>query len=532
MDEAITEVTATLNQAQTAQEIVDTVGTVVRAFAGWYGVAMGLTDPDEPVLHQYWSAPLNDSVRARYLRVPLDVETPQSRSVRTATPVFVPDAATLQAMFPGPFRDAQTEGLGACAALPLVTPDRRTLGSLALMWMDELQFTVDDMEFAERLAAVTSHAVARVQAVERERSLAVALQTALLTLDVRSLDVVVGARYLSADSALKIGGDWYDAIEREDGKVCIAVGDVVGNGLHAATTMGRLRSSLGITALQTTDPARALRYLDDYARHVPGATAATVCIAVHDPARQRLSYVSAGHPPAFLVTPTGRVHLLNGGRSWPLVVTSERERPLPATATFTAGSLLLLYTDGVVERRGEVIDRGIERLAAALRNNWNLPVRPLLGAMLDDLGLERGAPHDDIALIALRSVGSSATHFADALRATSPAIADARGRFRRWLQQTDVDPERIEGMVLSVHEVLANAVEHGSGNDRGKTVHVEACVRSDELVVSVQDSGTWQSGIEWDKPERGRGFRLINHFADSAEIDTGPMGTAVTLTWQ
>src|SRR4051794_4981638 len=190
MSTAISEMTAGMIGARTPQAIVDSVGRVVRAFAGWFGVALGLMDPTDPVLNQYWSAPVSDRVRARYLRVPLHVEAPQTRAVRTAEPVFVPDGATLQAMFPGPFRDAQTEGLGACAALPLIALDGRVLGSLALMWTKELEFTPSDLEFAEQVGAVTAQAVERVEAAERERSVAIALQTALLTMNVRSPAVV------------------------------------------------------------------------------------------------------------------------------------------------------------------------------------------------------------------------------------------------------------------------------------------------------------------------------------------------------
>ena len=93
---------ARLNVARTPQSIADAIGDVARTFAGWFGVAVGLVDASEPVLNLYWSAPLSDSIRARYLRVPLAVETPQTRSVNRNEAVFVPDAATLQAEFPGP----------------------------------------------------------------------------------------------------------------------------------------------------------------------------------------------------------------------------------------------------------------------------------------------------------------------------------------------------------------------------------------------------------------------------------------------
>ena len=119
--DAIAAMAARLNVARTPQSIADAIGDVARTFAGWFGVAVGSSTRSEPVLNLYWSAPLSDSIRARDLRVPLAVETPQTRSVNRNEAVFVPDAERdSQAEFPGPFRDSQTEGLGATAALRLV----------------------------------------------------------------------------------------------------------------------------------------------------------------------------------------------------------------------------------------------------------------------------------------------------------------------------------------------------------------------------------------------------------------------------
>ena len=193
----------------------------------------------------------------------------------------------------------------------------------------ERVFSAEDMDFAVEIAAVAGQALERVRLAERERSVAIVLQNALLALDIRSTRVVVGAQYVSADSDLRVGGDWYDAIERDDGKVVVAVGDVVGSGLDAAATMGRLRSSLGITALQTSDPARILRYLTAHAEASPARCSATVAIVVHDGRRGRINYVAAGHPPGIVIRPGGSVDLLRGGRSWPLDIGFPEERAGP-----------------------------------------------------------------------------------------------------------------------------------------------------------------------------------------------------------
>jgi anti-sigma regulatory factor (Ser/Thr protein kinase) len=526
------EVTARLNEARTAQEIADAVGEVVRSAAGWFGVVLGVTDPVESVLQQYWCAPLRDSISARYTRIPLVLDTPQTRAVRTATPVFVPDAATLQVEFPGPFREMHTEGLGPVTAIPLPSPDGDVLGALALMWTDDVSVGPRERELAERVAEVTSAAVNRVHAGARERLVAVSLQNAFLTLGVQSREAVVGAQYRSSDRALQIGGDWYDAIERPDGRVFVTVGDTVGSGLDAAAAMGRLRSSSAITALQTVDPARVLEYLDAYAAHVPGATMATVAIAVYEPVRRRVKYVCAGHPPPMLVKPSGAVEPLWGARSWPLDVALDSRRPPPAASAFPAGSTLLLYTDGLIERRGENLDHGLELLAACLRRHWTLPVPLLLQSIIDDFGIEEGRGHDDTALIALRSVGVTDQHLVDVFGADRAEVASVRHRVRNWLERAGVATTAADEIVAAVNEVITNAVEHGSNFDPTKLVSVEGGVRDRGLVLTVSDHGQWRPGVEHDTPERGRGFVMADRLSDEVRIDTGSLGTTVTLAWR
>jgi anti-sigma regulatory factor (Ser/Thr protein kinase) len=531
LQEAVVEATSRLNAARTAQEIADAVGEVVRDAAGWFGVVLGLTDPVESVLQQYWCAPLRDSISARYVRIPLALDTPQTRAIQTATPVYIPDAPTLQAEFPGPFRHASTEGLGPCAAFPLTSSSGEVIGSLALMWTTDVAFGPAERTLAEEIGEVTARAVSRVQAAARETSIANALQSAFLSLTVHSPAVVIDAVYRSADTDLQIGGDWYDAIERPDGRVFVTVGDTVGSGLDATAAMGRLRSSSGVTALQTPDPSRVLEYLDDYAGHVPGATAATVAIAVYEPARHRVRYVSAGHPPPAVVRPSGVVELLWGARSWPLDLDLGRERPGPATASFPPGSLLLLYTDGLVERRRESIDQGLERLADSLRRNWTLPIPMLLTAVLEDCGVQEGTAHDDTALIALRAVGASDTHYADVIAAEREQLPHARNRLQRWLERTGFDANQHDAVIVAVNEVIANALEHGSDFDANKLVTIQASASGSSLVVSVRDTGRWRAGVEEERPDRGRGFLLVEELTDQVHIEREPSGTTVTLVW-
>jgi anti-sigma regulatory factor (Ser/Thr protein kinase) len=533
VQDAVGDLTVRLNGARTAQDIADAVGEAVKSVAGWFGVVLGVTDPQESVLQQYWCAPLRDVISARYMRIPLALDTPQTRAARTGTPVFVADAAALQEHFPGPFRAVSTEGLGPVCALPLASSDDgRVLGALALMWTEDLTFGPVERSLADAIGDVTAQAVDRVHATARERSVAVALQDAFLSLTVHSSEAVVGARYSSADSALRIGGDWYDAIERPDGRVFVTVGDTVGSGLAAAATMGHLRSSSGVTALQTTDPARVLQYVDEYAAHVPGAMMATVAIAVYEPRRRRVRYVCAGHPPPILVKPTGSIELLWGARSWPLAVDLDGERPPAASAAFPPGSTLLLYTDGLVERRGENLDAGLEQLVTSVRKNATLPVPLLLPALLDDMGIEDGHVHDDVVVIALRSVGASAQQFVDVFGAARDEVSSARHRVDEWLERSGVSDQARSDIVFAANEIIANAVEHGSDFDPTNLVSVEACLRDGSVIVAISDRGRWRPGVEQETSERGRGFRLVEQLSDEVRIESGSPGTTVTLVWQ
>ncbi len=278
------------------------------------------------------------------------------------------------------------------------------------------------LDLADEIAAITARTVERLELVDLERSVAQTLQLGLLALDVRTTDALVRARYQAADASMEIGGDWYDAVDLDDGCLAVAVGDVVGRGLPAATTMGQLRAALGVAALQAGDAAEAVRILDRYARHVPGAMCATVAFALLDLAAGTMSYVTAGHPPPLLVRPDGEIAFLDEGVSWPLGIESEDRRPPAARVDLPPGSLLLLYTDGLIERRYEPIDDGLARLREIVERSWSLPLRRVKLAVFGEL-VDDGA-NDDIALVAVRTVGASPYLLADAFPGSARPSSD------------------------------------------------------------------------------------------------------------
>lgn len=239
---------------------------------------------------------------------------------------------------------------------------------------------------------------------EAERRLGVAVQSAMLPTGVPEAvqeRVAVAVRYLPASAALTVGGDWYDVTDIGDGRVAVAVGDVVGHGLVAASVMGQLRSALAALTVADVGPPQALAALDQIARHNPNATASTAVKVVLDPQLGFAAYSSAGHPPPLLLHRDGTIEDLDAALGPPLAVTTAIERRPLGTATAEPGSTLLLYTDGLVERRGEDLDVGIERLRRLLREHRALPVEDLADQILRELTIESGL-RDDVALVLLR----------------------------------------------------------------------------------------------------------------------------------
>ncbi|WP_406515012.1 SpoIIE family protein phosphatase [Streptomyces sp. NBC_00873] len=246
--------------------------------------------------------------------------------------------------------------------------------------------------------ALLMHRVEDVTELIRARVVALSLQEAMLP----ALRPVgrhpAAARYRPAVDALDVCGDWYDLVELPGDRIAVAVGDVVGHGLPAAQVMGQLRSALSAASRVTQGPARALEALGLYARSVDGAENTTVASTFIDWNTHTITYSSAGHPPPALLHTDGTVEFLDQATAPPL---GARPEPAPrpqATAPFTEGSVLVLYTDGLIERRREDIDTGLARLARSLARHRTADPETLADALLADL-LPLGGVTDDTALV-------------------------------------------------------------------------------------------------------------------------------------
>ena len=291
----------------------------------------------------------------------------------------------------------------------------RPIGALVLGTSPHLRLDAEYRIFLTLAAGQVAAAVADAQAVEGERrrateraeldrsraqyftDVAVTLQRAVL--GPTSLPHGFAVHYEPATGTLEVGGDWYDVVDLPDGRYGVVVGDVVGRGLAAAAVMGQLRSAGRALLLESHSPAHVLSALDRFAATVPGAAVSTVFCAVIDPRDGAVRYSSAGHPPAIIAEADGKSCFLEGASSLPLAVVDDLERP-EADVVLPFGSTLLLYTDGLVERRDEALDEGMARATEVLTGGRHLPPGELADLLTKRL-LE-DAPDDDVAFLLYR----------------------------------------------------------------------------------------------------------------------------------
>ncbi|MEV7770191.1 SpoIIE family protein phosphatase [Kitasatospora sp. NPDC086791] len=239
------------------------------------------------------------------------------------------------------------------------------------------------------------------EAHAREREVALALQEAMLPAPRPLGGHRAAVRYRPAVGALNVCGDWYDLVELPGNRVAVAVGDVVGHGLVAAGVMGQLRSALSAASRVATGPAQALEVLGLYARSVEGAESTTAATAFIDSGTRTITYSSAGHPPPALLHVDGTVEFLDRATDPPLGARPEHRTRPEAVTRFAEGDMLALYTDGLVERRREDIDTGLDRLAQVLTAHRSADPDTLADTVLTEL-LPPGGATDDTALVVIR----------------------------------------------------------------------------------------------------------------------------------
>ncbi|MBT1090993.1 SpoIIE family protein phosphatase/ATP-binding protein [Streptomyces sp. Tu102] len=452
--------------------------------------------------------------------------TPQAFGFGTGRSVLetdLPAFAGWQEQDPANARRLVRYGIHAMLTVPLRA--RGVIMGMATFWRADRPdpFESEDVSLAEELVARAAVSIDNARRYTREHTLSVTLQRSLLPRALPGQSALdVAYRYLPAQAAQGgVGGDWFDVIPLPGARVALVVGDVVGHGLHAAATMGRLRTAVHNFSTLDLPPDELLGHLDELVaridqdegegeEEVAPITGATCLYAVYDPSTGLCALARAGHLEPALVHPDGRVEFLTVPGGAPLGLGGS----LPFEATevrLPEGSGLVLYTDGLVEDQGRDIDEGLERLREALAATPPTQGRgpeETCKAVLETMLPER--PRDDVALVVARTrqLPSDRTAAWDVPDEAS-AVSRVRAAAARTLTEWDLEEEAFTTELI-LSELVTNALRHATGPIRVRLI------RDLTLICEVSDGSSTaphlRSAATTD--EGGRGLFLVAQFAE------------------
>ena len=398
-------------------------------------------------------------------------------------------------------------------------------GALALKLPPGDEITLSDREWLDTLASQGTQALDRAGRYETERTIAETLQRSVLPDRLPAFHgVELAARYLPGTVGVDVGGDWYDAIRLQDGRIGLVVGDVVGKGVQAAAMMAQLRNALRAFAFEHTDCHAVVSRLAKLVDGLAEAPFATLVYLVVDPQGGGVQYVVAGHPPPLVRAPDGTTRFLDEGRTLPIGVDSSAGF-VAGEGQLEPGSTVVLYTDGLVERRGRPLDQGLELLAATAAAAGDRP-EPLTAMLVATLTGDEERP-DDTAVLVLRLATAVIADLRQIVPATQDGLVAMRAAVRGWLLEANVEPDVAADVVLAAWEACANALEHAQ-RPLQSTFGLAAMLDDGGwLRIEVEDSGQWKR--DSNTADRGLGFTLMRSLMETVEVKTSAIGTTIVL---
>ncbi|MFI6857346.1 SpoIIE family protein phosphatase [Streptomyces sp. NPDC050416] len=422
-------------------------------------------------------------------------------------------------------------GIHSVLTVPL-TARGTTLGvAFLLRHRNPEGFRHDDLVLAGELVARAAVSIDNARRYTRERNTAVTLQRSLLPRRLpRQAAVEVASRYLPAGGHAGVGGDWFDVIPLSGARVALVVGDVVGHGLHASATMGRLRTAVRTLADIDLPCDELLTHLDDLVARLSvegedgedgetsGDVGATCLYAVYDPVSRRCCFAGAGHPMPAVVRHGGRAELIDLPAAPPLGMGS-----LPHEATevvLPEGSLLVLYTNGLIENRDRDPDAGVHRLREALARPA-LSLDALCDRVLADLLPQR--PADDVALLVARTRALDASQVATWAVPDDPsAVAQTRKDVVAQLERWGLS-DAVFVTELVVSELVTNAIRHAQPPIQLRLIH------DNTLICEVSDGGNTAPHLRRARTydEGGRGLLLVAQLTERWGTRQGAAGKTI-----
>jgi serine phosphatase RsbU (regulator of sigma subunit)/anti-sigma regulatory factor (Ser/Thr protein kinase) len=356
------------------------------------------------------------------------------------------------------------------------------------------------------------------RALERERELVQMFQKAVAApAFTHGAHVHISYSYCPAESAM-IGGDWYDVLPLSHGRVLLVIADVAGHGLAAASTMSEIRTALRVLSMRESRPSRLIEEIDRYVSTSRDAAFTTMLLVRFDEETGECTAASAGHVPA--------IEFGNGDAEIRWVATgpplgSDAGTREDSTFTLESGRSLVMYSDGLIERRDASIDDGLSRLCACV-GTVPADLTTLAETIVHDLCNGREL-RDDVAVLTLHRRDRART-VTFSMPADPHEIRGLRSRVRRWLASFDGDDIAVEDIALAVSELAANACIHAYEVGTTGEYSVDGTVEGEDVRITVADRGTWKSTPQRDG---GRGLALVEALARDVSIDRSDRGTTV-----
>ncbi|WP_042165774.1 SpoIIE family protein phosphatase [Streptomyces sp. NBRC 110035] len=343
-------------------------------------------------MHLLWESGYPEGFLAPFEGTPLDSELPGVHALTTRLPLFYESPEELTGAYPGITLDR----MRAWAFLPLIASGR-PVGSCILGWEVLRRFTPDERSALIALSGLAAQALERARLYDAESAVARGLQEGLLPHRLPAIEGLVSTgRYLPGTQGMAIGGDWYDVIRTERG-VALVIGDVEGHSVQAAAVMGQLRSAVHAFAASGHPPQEVITHTNRLLADLEADAFATCCYVELDPDTGRAFAVRAGHPPPLLRHPDGRTETLDLAGGVMLGVEADAFYPVTAL-TLAPGSVLALYTDGLVEQPGSDIETGIEAVRRTLAHSGADSVEELADQLVRTARRVDDRP-DDVALL-------------------------------------------------------------------------------------------------------------------------------------
>jgi serine phosphatase RsbU (regulator of sigma subunit)/anti-sigma regulatory factor (Ser/Thr protein kinase) len=439
--------------------------------------------------------------RIAFTREPVVIEDLGESTVQPVNPLF------------------QEKGVRSLLGVPLVV-EGEVIGVLHVGTLTHREWQESDIELLQLVADRVALSIERSRLMVQGQ-IAETLQRSLLP---RQLPQVPGlrmaARYLPAADESAVGGDWYDVLDLKNQCVGFVIGDVAGHGMAAATFMGQLRSAIRAYAIDSDGPAEVITKLAEFSDRMHSRMA-TVIYATLNLSTWEVRFARAGHPYPLLLRSDGTAEFLSDSGGPPLGTAGGQPYDEQAV-TLSSGESLLLYTDGLIERRGHQLSEGetaLVEIATASPDEPELKCQAITSRLTQDIAIP-----DDIAVLVVQTVGLH-----ELLEVEVPAepaqLATARHLIRRWVEANDGTDDDCAAFAIALSEACANSIEHAYGPVNA-TIDLRASLLNGIATVTIQDHGEWR---EPRGGNRGRGIPIMREFMDDVSIERSERGTRVDL---